>query len=126
MIADISTVSRFEASIILFQRLGLLRVWPDFLADNARDRQHVNGITLSPCCKQRDSNANRPRYAVEDIAKFINDVKASDPTAGPEEIRAVRLPVDRKRHWCVNRFDRAGNPTLKHRIWAGAGRRKVH
>jgi len=40
-----------ETAYLLRQHLGPLRAWADFLTDNIRGRQSVEGITLKPCAK---------------------------------------------------------------------------
>lgn len=53
MIVNTTTLSKSDTAILLWQKLGDLRVWPDFLADNRRGRQDVEGIVLLSCGKQK-------------------------------------------------------------------------
>lgn len=119
MIVNTSTLSRSDTAILLWQKLGDLRVWPDFLADNGRGRQDIEGIVLLSCGKQKDARSMRPRYAVTDIAAFIKAVKLADPKAGPVKLKSFTLPIDTASPH-RNRFDQRGGRVCKHRVFADA------
>lgn len=117
----VKTVSAFEAAIILYRGLGLIRSWSDFLADNVRGRQSVSGFTLEPCCRKKDGRGMRPRYATNDVVMFIRNVRSALPHVTPNErIEPVALAVvPGFPHW-ANKFDQHGNPIRKCSISAGA------
>lgn len=119
MIINTTTLSRPDTAILLWQKLGDIRVWPDFLADNGRGRQDINGIVLLSCGRQKDKNAMRPRYALADIAVFIKAVKLAVPKAGPTKLKSFTLPIDTANPH-RNRFDQRGGRTCKHRVFPGA------
>ena len=117
MIVDTATLSKSDTAILLWQNLGAIRVWPDFLADNRRGRQDVNGIVLLSCGKQKDKKAMRPRYSLVDIAVFIKAVKLAVPEAGPVKIGSFTLPIDTVNPH-RNQFDQRGHRLCKQRISA--------
>ena len=120
------TISASEVAHLLRVKLGPLRAWADFLADNIREKQSINGLTLMPCAKLHDGRLLRPVYDAVDVKDFIAAVQAASPNASPVKVAAVKLSVDRGRAWFMNKFDRAGNPTLKRQIWASAEMSTVH
>lgn len=94
-----------EAALLLRAKLGPIRAWSDFLADNIRGRQNIHGLTLKPCCRKKIGRAFRPMYAVADVEAFIAKVLELVPNAGKAPIRPIVLAVDRKRPWRLNKFD---------------------
>jgi len=117
--AGTPTVTAFEASIMLYRGLGLGKVWPDFLADNIREKQSIGGFTLKPCCRKKDSRAMRPRYWVHEIVQFIRDVRPLMPGAIPnEKIIPVVLDVDHGLTHRANLFDQRGIRVCKNRTFA--------
>lgn len=99
-----------EAAYFLQRHLGSMRQWGDFLADNIRDKQHIEGLTLMPRAKLRGPKGYYgPAYLLADVRAFILAVKAADPTAGAP-ISAVRVSLDTTRGWRVSKFDRLGHP----------------
>lgn len=117
MIINKRTLSKSDTAILLWQRLGDLRVWPDFLADNGRRRQDVNGIVLLTCGRKKDKGGMRPRYALADIAVFIKAVKLAVPEAGPVKIKSFTLAIDTTNPQ-RNKFDQRGVRVCKCRIFA--------
>lgn len=115
-------ISAGEAAFILRARLGPLRQWVDFLADNIRGKQDVAGHTLLPCGRQKDGKALRPVYAVSDVAEFIANVLASVPCAGKTPVKTATLAIDRRRHWRLNRFNQDGSPVALRSTGARARR----
>ncbi len=103
----VSTLSATEAAHVLMIGLGSLRAWSDFLSDNIRGRQGINGRTLLPCCEMHDGRKFRPRYAVEDIRRFIADVRKD---FDKQKIDSVKLDLDDSIHWRYRRFDKRGEP----------------
>lgn len=99
-----------EVATVLRVRLGNLRAWYPFLADNIRGRQDVCGFQLLPCGMQQDGRAFRPVYAVADVEEFVSNVLAALPGAGREPITPTTLQLDRSIPWRINRFDRHGMP----------------
>lgn len=99
-----------EVATLLRVRLGNLRAWYPFLADNNRGRQDVCGYQLHPCGMQQDGRAFRPVYALADVEEFISNVQAALPSAGREPITPTTLQLDRSIPWRINRFDRHGMP----------------
>ena len=109
----VKSITKSEAIYILQAKLGSLRAWGDFLADNCRDRQSINGLTLLPCCKRHDGNGFRPAYAVDDVLTFIADVKAAIPSAGEgKPIEPVTLTIEDGWHWKLNKFCEDGSPVV--------------
>lgn len=104
----VNTLSLAEVAFLLRARLGPLRNWTNFLTDNIRGRQNVEGHTLRPCGRQHDGTAYRPIYAVPDVMNFINKVLAAVSHAGRAPIKTTTLAIDRGRHWRVNKFDQNG------------------
>lgn len=99
-----------EAAYILRRNLGPIKAWDDFLADNRRERQNLNGLTLPSCGKVRD-RARRPIYDVRDIAKFIADAKAMGlAMPEPEKIKSIEVDLDPEIPWFLRIFDRDGKP----------------
>jgi hypothetical protein len=82
MIKRIEMISASETQFALRCALGPLRAWGDFLADLARETPkgvHVCGFTLLPAGIRRD-RCGRPLYAPRDVAAFIRNVWAADPS----------------------------------------------
>jgi hypothetical protein len=98
-----------DTAVFLRARLGPLRSWPDFLTDNIRGKQDIEGYRLLPCCRVR-GRGFRPYYAVADIQEFVSRVMAADRNAGRVPIRAKTLMVDSSLAWRANNFDRHGSP----------------
>lgn len=96
----------------MFRKLGPLRVWSDFLADNRRRCQHIHGVTLTPCARVKDARGGvaRPVYSLADISEFIRKVQAVEPTAGPRPIKPKNLALVPGRGWKVQKFDHNGAP----------------
>lgn len=118
---DAQTVTAPEAAYILQNKLGGLRAWADFLADNIRGRQSINGLTLMPCARRKDSKAWRPVYDVRDVLKFVADVKAIEPSASEgKPIKPVTLTIEDGRFWKLNKFNEDGS-TAYRRIDYGRG-----
>lgn len=113
--ATTPTLSSDDTAVMLRARLGPLRDWRYFLADNIRGRQALAGHQLLPCCRQHDGRAYRPRYAQSDVEDFIAKVLAAIPTAGRSPIQATPLDLDTSRSWRQNKFDPYGNPVSRHR-----------
>lgn len=106
-----ATVTASEAAYTLRVALGPLRAWGDFLADNIRGKQSVQGITLLPCCRKKIGGAYRPMYAVTDVCAFIEAVLAVEPSARMKApVTIIDLPVDRKRPWATLKFNKATRP----------------
>lgn len=103
-----STVSAAEAAHFLMIGLGPIRSWADFLSDNIRGRQDINGKTLLPGCELHDGRRYRPRYTVSDIRRFVAEVRKDFPEK--YQILAVTLDIDPKKTWFVSRFDKYGVP----------------
>ncbi len=110
-----------ETAYLLRQHLGPLRAWADFLTDNIRGRQSVEGITLKPCAKWHDGKNKHPMYAVIDVKAFIDAVQAANPEARPTKVKAVTLAIDRGRVWWTNKFDQRGQTMNSLIFAAGAG-----
>lgn len=82
MIKRAKLVSVSETQFALRQALGPIRGWSDFLADLAREKPkavHVRGWKLFPVALKRD-RCGRPLYDPGEIAAFIKNVWAADPT----------------------------------------------
>ena len=104
------TYSAADTAAILRARLGRIRAWPDFLSDNIRGRQNVQGHTLLPCASVLARGHYRPVYSSQDIAGFVDAVLKAEPTAGREALTPLTLAIDPRRPWRLNRFDSSGNP----------------
>lgn len=102
------TVSAAEAAHFLMVGLGPIRSWADFLSDNIRGRQDINGKTLLPCCELHDGRAYRPRYAISDIRRFVAEVLKD--ISEKRKISVVTLDIDPKTAWFVSKFDKHGTP----------------
>lgn len=113
MKVDTSTVSTFEAAMLLWAGLGDLRGnWSDFLSDCNRAKTSIGGITLLPCLQKHDGRLDRPRYSVSGIKEFIAAIKAAIPSAGKTRITPITLSIDTCKTWKQNKFDRHGLPVL--------------
>lgn len=110
MRTKIYVISAADAAFLLRVRLGTLRAWEDFLADNRRGKQDISGYTILPCAKKKDCRTFRPMYAVEDVLAFIENVRKVEPTAVPEPIKPIALEVDDAAGWKApaNKFDERG------------------
>lgn len=108
-----ATISAEATAVILHRKLGPLRAWSDFLTDNRREKQSIDGITLLPCCIMHDGRARRPRYRLEDVARFIKAVQKGCPTERAED-KVVELDIDSETPWFLQRFDRHGLPLTRH------------
>jgi hypothetical protein len=107
------TLSVSEVAFLLRARLGKIRAWSSFLADNIKGRQGLHGYRLMPCCKQQDESGgrSRPRYAVRDVLSFIAGVLTVSPNIdGKQPIKPVTLDINERRPWYANKFDREGKP----------------
>src|SRR5437899_1543204 len=106
-----------DTAVLLRARLGPLRSWPDFLSDNIRGKQDIEGHQLLPACRCKGRRGLQPHYAVTDIEEFVRLVLAADRRAGRVPIKAKLLMIDRTRDWRLNKFDRHGKPimTITHR-----------
>lgn len=113
MKTDTIVIPAAEVAYILRVKLGPIRAWADFLADNIRERQDVNGERLLPCCRKSDGKTMRPMYAVRDVKLFIAHVLASVPGAGPQKVQPTTLTIDRRRPWRINRFAQDGSPKAR-------------
>jgi hypothetical protein len=112
-----------EAAFLLRAKLGPIRAWGDFLADNIRGRQDIHGLTLKPCCKKTVGRGFRPMYALTDVEAFIAKVLKVEPKAGRVPIKPMVLVVDRHKPWWLTKFDNAGTPVaLQRQVFRYAGR----
>lgn len=110
MIVKKRTISAAQAAAMLFDKLGALRSWGDFLADNIRGRQSINGLELLPCAKKHDGKSYRPVYSVDDVNAFIDSVLVLSPPISKGTIEEVVLSIDSGKHWTVNKFKGDGSP----------------
>lgn len=110
MKVDTPAISASEAAFVLRAKLGPIRAWGDFLADNIRGRQTIHGLTLKPCSRKKIGKGWRPMYAVNAVEKFIADVLAIEPKAGKAPVKPVVLAVDNRLPWRMNKFDAGGAP----------------
>ncbi len=110
MTTDTPVISASETAFLLRVKLGPIRAWGDFLADNIRGKQSINGLTLEPCSRKKTGKGFRPMYALEDVEAFIESVLALEPKAGKAPIKPTVLAVDRKKSWRINKFDEHGTP----------------
>lgn len=121
MITNIKTISSQAVAVLLWRHLGDLRVWPDFLADNIRNRQDVNGYTLMPCARTLDGRTKSPMYDLLEVAQFIRDVQACVPGTKPGKMTVTTLAIDDALPWRHNTFSRAGISVRKRSVFVGAG-----
>lgn len=91
-----------------------MRQWRDFLADNIRHRQNIEGFTLMPRGRLQGQTGYGPAYLLADIKAFILAVKAADPRAG-KPIAPVTVQLDTARGWHISKFDRHGHPVAMFR-----------
>jgi len=110
MTTGIPVIQASEAAFLLRAKLGPIRAWGDFLADNIRGRQNIQGLTLKPCCRKKIGKGFRPMYALTDVETFIAKVLKLEPKAGKAPITPVVLEVDRKKPWRFIKFDEEGSP----------------
>ena len=116
----IQTISAADTAFLLRAKLGPLRAWPDFLADNIRGKQSVHGLTLMPCARKQDYRAFRPIYSIKDVEQFISEVLALEPSAGKVAIQRTVLAIDTGRYWKINKFAEDGSPVMLRRIFSPA------
>jgi hypothetical protein len=114
MIVSARTLSQSDTAVVLRERLGRLRAWPSFLSDGIRNRQHVCGHQLLPCCYQQGVSGFQPRYSLHDIAVFVHAVLRDEPRAGRKPMQPTTLRIDTARPWEQNKFDRLGTPVAMH------------
>jgi hypothetical protein len=127
MIVNMSTLSAADTAVVLRLKLGDIRSWPSFLSDGVRERQHVCGHQLHPCCYQKGASGFETRYDQHDIAVFVNDVLRDEPRAGRTPIRATVIAVNTARPWRLNKFDRLGTPmAILPRPMTGMARMATH
>ncbi len=119
MRAKTSVISASETAFLLRAKLGPIRAWGDFLADNIRGKQNIHGLTLKPCCRKKIGGCYRPMYAVIDIETFIANVLKLEPKAGKAPITPVLLELERKKSWRLVKFDEEGAPValLSTHLW---------
>ena len=110
MIVKKKTISAAQAAAMLFDKLGALRNWADFLADNIRGKQSINGLELLPCARKHDGKSLRPVYSIDDVKDFIDKVLALESTEGKAPLKPTTLLVDTGKHWTVNKFKGDGSP----------------
>lgn len=113
MMTDTDTISAAEVAFYLRAKLGPIRAWADFLSDNIRERQDINGRRLLPCCRKSDGQAMRPMYALADVEAFVAHVLATVAGAGPQKVQRTTLTIDRRRPWRINRFNKDGSPKAR-------------
>lgn len=106
----IRTISAADAAFILRSKLGACRAWSDFLTDCIRDRQSIKGVQLLPCCEQKNGRLFRPRYSLQDIKEFIENVRAVEKDLKPGAVNIIMLDVNPSHAWFVRKFDKDGNP----------------
>ena len=109
MIYKGNLVTAGETAYLLQHQLGSIRQWRDFLADNIRNRQSIEGLTLMPRGRLQGPKGYGPAYMLADIKAFILAVKAADPHAG-KRITPVPVQLDTTRGWHISKFDRRGHP----------------
>ena len=114
MITEMQTLTMNDTAVLLRSRLGPIRAWYPFLADNIRGKQDIHGFQLLPCGKRRNrcgrSKPFQPVYALSDVMEFIENVLATEPEAGKAPIVPETLKVNRSRSWRLNKFDIDGTP----------------
>ena len=116
MIVRATAISQADAAVMLRVKLGDLRSWQDFLADNIRGRQELAGLTLLPCGQVRGPRGClRPVYSLQALNDFVEKVKAAVPGAGKKPIKTIVLAIDTGRGWKSNTFDEYGLPLAKAR-----------
>lgn len=108
-----AVIDLVDTVLYLRIKLGKLRAWDDFLADNRRGKQSIDGLTLEPTCRKKGRFGRTPMYAVRDVQQFVADVLASSPGIKPEPIMASNLDVENLASWRspLNLFDDKGGPT---------------
>lgn len=82
MILRKQLLSASETQFALRRALGPIRAWGDFLADLARKTPKgvsVHGFKLFPLARRHD-RCGRPLYDPADVATFIRNVWATDPS----------------------------------------------
>lgn len=115
MRTPVETIDHGTAAAWLHNELGPLRSWSAALnlANTSFGKPLVVfGATLAPCCRQHDGLSYRPRYAIEDVQRFVSEVLAALGGKGVET-PVQTLEIDRDRHWKLNSFDRTGKPASR-------------
>ncbi|MBE7370036.1 hypothetical protein [Ramlibacter pallidus] len=85
-----------ETQFALRLALGPVRAWSDFLADLAREKPkgvHVRGFKLFPVARRHD-RCERPLYDPAEVAAFISNVWAADPTLRRDWTGVAKLDVE--------------------------------
>lgn len=116
MKTSIQTISAADTAFLLRAKLGPLRAWPDFLADNIRHKQNLHGLTLLPCARKQDHRLFRPVYNIKDVERFIDEVLTLDPSAGKVAIQRTALAIDTGCFWKINKFAEDGSAVMLRRI----------
>ena len=114
MIFKGNLISAGEAAYILQHQLGSMRQWRDFLSDNIRGRQCIEGLTLMPRGRLQNQTGYGPAYLLADVKAFILAVKAACPDAG-KRITPVPVQLDTARGWMISKFDKHGHPVAMFR-----------
>ena len=114
MIYSAKLLTAGEAASVLWNQLGPIRNWSNFLADCIRSKQAIAGITLTPCARLQGMRGLRPAYSLADIEAFIRAVKAVMPDAGKPAC-PVTVQLDTSRGWRISKFDRKGSPIARHK-----------
>jgi hypothetical protein len=109
------TLALSETAVMLRVYLGPIRSWTNFLTDNIRGRQSVDGLRLLPCGRRGDGKSLRPVYSLQAVKDFIAKVLTSTPEAGKAPIQAAPLAIDPSRSWQHNKFDERGEPITANR-----------
>lgn len=113
MRTNTAVINIIDTVFLLRVKLGKLRAWDDFLADNRRGKQSINGLTLMPICRKKNLHGISPMYALTDVEQFIAEVIAINPTVKPEPIMPISLAVEDMADWesPLNLFDSRGGLT---------------
>ena len=133
MIKTVRVISAQATEILLWQKLGDLRAWSAFLADNRRSepKQDVGGYTLLPCARMFEGRKKPPMYSLREVAQFILNIRACTTGTNPGLVKPMTLNIDDALSWNENMFDHAGKPVVlapvvvtrkrKSGVYAGAG-----
>lgn len=114
MIYKGSLLTAGETAYILQHQLGSMRQWRDFLSDNIRGKQGIEGLTLMPRGRLQNQTGYGPAYLLSDIKAFVIAVKAACPHAG-KRITPVPVQLDTARGWVISKFDKRGHPVAMFR-----------
>lgn len=91
MIIKTPMLSAAETAFILRLTLGQ-RQWSDFLADATRDKTTgIKGLVLLPAAR---GPRRVPLYRPADVAAFIRQARAIDPSLRPGPVASVLYQVD--------------------------------